>query len=335
VPAPSPEVTLAAIQSIGAQIEGTDPRLVTQRWRDIQTVSGWGAFPHTGNAALAGVEIACWDILGKSLGVPVHALLGGRIREAIEFMAFIPYHPKPERIEAEAARHASAGYRTLYIKGGFGEEEDLAGMEALRRGGGPGVRLRIDPNEAWTPDVAVRMVHAMQSFDLQYIEQPTRFDRLEELATLRRRSPIPIAANQSSWLNHNILDIVAIGAADVIMTDPWQAGGLRAFHAAAQLCETASVPLVYHSFAPLSIATRAVMQVLAASPICHYAHQTYHGMLTDDVVKDPVRHANGHEPVDDRPGIGAEIDPKKLEAAHRRYRKEGYLSAYAEGTDET
>jgi L-alanine-DL-glutamate epimerase-like enolase superfamily enzyme len=173
----------------------------------------------------------------------------------------------------------------------------------------------------------------MRSFDIEYIEQPTRLDRLEELATLRRRSPIPIAANQSSWLNHNILDIIAMGAADVIMTDPWQAGGLRAFHAAAALCETAGVPLVYHSFAPLSVATRAAIQVLAASPACRTAHQTYHGMLTDDVVKEPVRHAGGGEPVDDRPGIGAELDRKKVEAAHRRFLKEGYLSAYAEGRD--
>lgn len=330
VPAPSPEVTLAALASVVPRLIGEDPRDVTRRWRDLQTVGGFGAFPHTGNAALAGVEIACWDLIGKSLGVPVHALLGGRVRDRIEFMAFVPYHPDARRIEDEARRFAAEGYRTLYIKGGFGEAADLAAMEAMRRGGGPGRLLRIDPNENWTPDVALRMVRALASFDVQYIEQPTRLDRLAELATLRRRSPIPIAANQSSWLNHDILDIVATGAADVVMSDPWQAGGLRAFHAAAGLCEIAGVPLVYHSFAPLSIATRAAMQVLAASPACGYAHQTYHQMLVDDVVREPVRHRGGFEPVDDRPGIGVELDPEKMRAAHARYRAQGYLSAYAE-----
>ena len=155
------------------------------------------------------------------------------------------------------------------------------------------------------------------------------------MAVLRRRSPIPIAANQASWLNHNILDIVSTGAADVVMTDPWQAGGLAAFHKAAGLCEIAGVPLVYHSFAPLSIATRAVMQVLASSTACNYAHQTYHDMLVDDVVKDPVRHSGGVEPVDDKPGIGAELDPEKMKAAAERYRQQGYLSAYAEEDDKT
>jgi L-alanine-DL-glutamate epimerase-like enolase superfamily enzyme len=333
VPAPTPEVTVAAIQSVAARLIGQDPRLVSQRWRDMQGVGGWGAFPHTGNAALAGVEIACWDLIGKSLGVPVHSLFGGRVRDSVEFMGFVPYHPDTARIEHEARTLASQGYRTLYIKGGFGEQPDLLAVEALRRGAGVGVKLRIDPNEAWTGDVAVRMVHALQQFDLQYIEQPTRMDRLEELALLRRRSPVPIAANQSSWLNHNILDIASIGAADVVMTDPWQAGGLRAFHNAASLCEIAGIPLVYHSFAPLSIATRAAMQVLASSTACNYAHQTYHGMLVDDVVLNPVRHRGGIEPVDDSPGIGAELDFEKFRAAHARFRDEGYLSAYAEEPD--
>lgn len=330
VPAPSPEVTIAAIESMMPRLVGQDPRQVSRRWRDMQTVGGWGAFPHTGNAALAGLEIACWDLIGKALGVPVHALFGGRVRDSVEFMAFVPYHPDTRRIESEARRFVSEGYKTLYIKGGFGAAADLAAVEALRRGAGPGVQLRIDPNEAWTGDVAVRMVHALHQFDLQYIEQPTRLDRLDELALLRRRSPVPIAANQSSWLNHDILDIIAAGAADVVMTDPWQAGGLRAFHTVAGLCEIAGMPLVYHSFAPLSIATRAVMQVLASSSACHYAHQTYHQMLVDDVVRDPVRHPGGIELVDNRPGIGVELDPQKMQAANQRYREQGYLSAYAD-----
>jgi L-alanine-DL-glutamate epimerase-like enolase superfamily enzyme len=333
VPAPTPEVTLTAINSVTPLLLGSDPRQVAQRWQAMQGIGGWSAFPHTGNAALSGIEIACWDLLGKSLGAPVHALFGGCVRDRVEFMGFVPWHPDPARIETEARAQAAAGYRTLYVKGGFGERRDLISVAALRRGAGAEAKLRIDPNEAWSGDVALRMAQALREFDLQYIEQPTRMDRLEELALLRRRSPVPIAANQSSWLNHNVLDIVSLRAADVIMTDPWQAGGLSAFLAAARLCETAGVPLVYHSFAPLSIATRAAMQVLAVSAACHYAHQTYHGMLVGDVVRYPVRHQAGHEPVDDRPGIGAELDPETFRAAHAAFCRDGYLSAYAAPPD--
>ena len=123
-------------------------------------------------------------------------------------------------------------------------------------------------------------------------------------------------------------DILRAEAADVIMTDPWQAGGIGNFHRAATMCETAGLPLVYHSFAPLSIATRAAAQVLAVSPACMYAHQTYNHMMADDVVKQPVEIEDGRIAVDDRPGLGVELDPDKLDKYHQAYLQEGYNSAY-------
>ena len=128
--------------------------------------------------------------------------------------------------------------------------------------------------------------------------------------------------------NWDILDIVRADAADVIMTDPWQAGGIGNFNRAAALCESASLPLVYHSFAPLSIAMRAAMQVLCTSPACIYANQTYNHMLVDDVVKNPVRIVKGEIAADDLPGLGVELDREKLARYREAYERKGYLSAY-------
>jgi L-alanine-DL-glutamate epimerase-like enolase superfamily enzyme len=327
VPAPSPPITLAAIESAAEALIGKDPRRVVQRWHDMQSQSGFVSFPYTGNAALAGIEMACWDILGKSLDAPVHALLGGRIRDQIPIMGFVQ-NTTPDQIEADARRMADEGYTTLYTKVGLGMHRDLQAVEALRRGGGEQVELRCDANESWTPGTALRMAHAMTHLRLQYIEQPIRMRAISELATLRGRSPVPIAANQSSWLNWDILDILRANAADVIMTDPWQAGGIANFQKAAAMCETAGLPLVYHSFAPLSIATRAAMQVLSVSPACIYAHQTYHHMLKDDVVKQPVHIQQGHIAMDDLPGLGVELNASKINQYHEAYQKIGYSSAY-------
>jgi L-alanine-DL-glutamate epimerase-like enolase superfamily enzyme len=242
-------------------------------------------------------------------------------------MGFVQ-HTTAQRIEADAKRMTAQGYTTLYLKVGMGMHRDLEGIEALRRGGGDQVQIRCDPNESWTPGHALRMAHAMVPMRLQYIEQPLRMRAISELAVLRRRSPVPIAANQTSWLNWDILDILRAGAADVIMSDPWQAGGIRNFHRAAAMCETAGLPLVYHSFAPLSIATRAAAQVLAVSPACMYAHQTYNHILADDVVKRRVEIEDGRIVVDDVPGLGVELDSDKVDTYHQAYLSEGYSSAY-------
>jgi len=332
VPAPSPQVTLAAIETVKPLLLGKDPREITARWLDMVSRGGFLSFPYTGNAALAGIEIACWDIFGKSVGQPVHALLGGAIRDRVSIMGFVQ-NTTPQQIETDARKMADQGFTTLYTKVGIDEQRDFAAVKALRKGGGDAVELRCDANEAWTPGTALRMAHLLEPFKLQYIEQPIRMRAIDELAMLRQKSPVPIAANQSSWLNWDIMDLLRAQAADVIMSDPWQAGGIANFHKAAAMCETAGLPLVYHSFAPLSIATRAAMQVLASSPACIYANQTYNHMLQDDVVKHPVKIEQGHIAVDDVPGIGVELDVEKVKRYHEAYKQSGYASAYG-NTDE-
>ncbi len=326
-PAPDPYVTMAAIETVAPRLVGQDPRAINHLWADMQYLEGWGHFPYTGNAALAGVEIACWDIAGKALGAPIHALLGGRIRSRVPIMGFVQ-HNSPEQIEKDARSMAAQGYTTLYTKLGLGKESDIAAVEALRRGGGPEVDLRVDPNESWTPGHALRMAHAIAHLGVQYIEQPLRMRTIHELAMLRSRSPVPIGANQASWLNWDILDIIRQQAADVIMTDPWQAGGIGNFQRAAAICETAALPLVYHSFAPLTIATKAAMTVLCSSSACMYANQTYNHMMADDVVTEPVRIVDGHIEVDDRPGLGVELDDDKLARYHEAFLSAGYSSPY-------
>lgn len=327
VPAPTPEVTIAAIDSSSPLLIGRDPREIAQRWLDLSSQAGWCSFPYVGNAAMAGIEIACWDILGKSLNAPVHALLGGAIRQQVPIMGFVQ-NTTPERVEAEARNMVAMGYKTLYTKVGINEKRDLDAARALRRGAGAHIPIRVDANEAWSPGTALRMAHAMAELDLQYIEQPIRMRTLSELALLRRRSPVPIAANQSSWLNWDILDIFKADAADVIMTDPWQSGGISGFYKAAALCEAASLPLVYHSFAPLTIATRAAIQVLCSSPMCFLAHQTYHHILCDDIVTEPEVIQSGQITVQNRPGLGLDLDREKLRKYNESYREGGYISAY-------
>ncbi|MDA0991610.1 MAG: hypothetical protein O3A51_12770 [Verrucomicrobia bacterium] len=146
VPAPSPEVTLAAIESTTSLLLGKDPRQIQQRWLDMQSSGGWCSFPYVGNAALAGIEIALWDILGKSLNASVHALLGGAIRSRVPVMGFVQ-HTTPEKIENDARDMAAKGYTTLYTKVGLNMDRDLAAASALRRGGGPTVQLSLDSGD--------------------------------------------------------------------------------------------------------------------------------------------------------------------------------------------
>jgi L-alanine-DL-glutamate epimerase-like enolase superfamily enzyme len=184
------------------------------------------------------------------------------------------------------------------------------------------------------PSTAVRTLRRLEPLNLEFVEQPVRFSDLDQLARLRLATAVPIAANQSGWTPRDILEIVKLGAADVIVTDAHQEGGIGGFRRVIELCETAGLPVVYHAFTTLTIGITASMQVMAASPNCfHMGHQVYPpGMVTEDVVTEMLDASNGRARLPSKPGLGLEIDPDKLKQAATRFNQHGPYPLFDPGS---
>ena len=327
LPAPTPEVTLACLSGIREQLRGEDPFEIERLVHKLYSVGGLYPFATMANCAIGGVEMALWDVLGKALGRPVHTFFGGPLRREVSFMYFVQRKPPAEMAE-DARRAVAAGFGTIYTKVGLDYDSDVEVVRTLREAIGPGPRLRVDANEAWSPGTALRILREMEPYDLEYIEQPIAMADIEHLKALRARTNVPIAANQSSWTNRDLYKVLAAGAVDIVMTDPHQAGGLLAFKKAAGIAEAAGVPIVFHSFGPLAITTYAAMQVMASSSNFMLDNQTYNHMLRDDVVVEPPVFEQGKLRLPDAPGIGVELDRGKLEIYAAVYERQGYYSAY-------
>lgn len=333
LPAPSPDVTHAVLCDIRKLIVGEDPTRIERLVNKMYSVGGFYPFAPTANCAIGGVEMALWDILGKSLGSPVHKFFGGALREEISYMYFVQRKSCAEMAE-DARRAVAAGFHTIYTKVGLDYASDIEVVKALREAIGPAPRLRVDANEAWSPGTAVRILREMEPYDLEYIEQPIAMRDIDHLRALRARTRVPIAANQTSWTNRDLYQVLACGAVDIVMTDPHQAGGLLAFKKAAGIAEAAGVPIVFHSFGPLAITTYAAMQVMASSTNFFLDNQTYNHMLSDDVVVQIPKFKSGRLSLPDAPGIGVELDYEKVEKYSRLYLSEGYYSAYNTEADD-
>lgn len=327
IPAPTPGVTLKALEELRALLIGESVEDVERLVHKINSIGGYYAFSTFANCVLGGIEMALWDAKGKLLGCPVHQFFGGAVRSEVPYMYFVQ-RGQLERMAEEARAAVDAGFRTIYTKVGLDFETDVAAVKTLREAIGPRPRLRVDANEAWTPGTALRILRAMEPYDLEYIEQPIAMRDIDQLRTLRNRTNIPVAANQSSWTNRDLYQVLATGAVDIVMTDPHQAGGLLAFKKAAGIAEAAGVPIVFHSFGPLAITTYAAMQVMASSSNFMLDNQTYNHLLADDVVAELPVFRNGRLALPDKPGIGVELDPEKMEKYARQYAEDGYLSAY-------
>ena len=126
--------------------------------------------PRIGNIAFAGVELALWDALGKSVGLPVHALLGGKIHDTVSFMGFVQ-GDSTEEVAAHAGQLVQDGFEVIYLKAGYTNDKDMANVEAVRKAIG-NKRLRIDPNEAWDLMEAQVMINKLAKYDLEMVEQP-------------------------------------------------------------------------------------------------------------------------------------------------------------------
>src|SRR5262249_26986710 len=181
---------------------------------------------------------------------------------------------------------------------------------------GPRPRLRVDANEAWSPGTAVRILHQMAPFAIEYIEQPVSMFDIDGLAHVRAASGVAVGANQSSWGPHAVLEIVRKNAADVIMTDPHQEGGLIPLKRVLSLCEIASLPFVVHAFNATTISLLADLHLLSTSTAPILAQQGHPDFLADDYVVEPISYAGGRMQVPTAPGIGADVDRDKVRDYH-------------------
>jgi glucarate dehydratase len=319
-----------AIELMSEFLIDRDPRDILPFLRRVRREQGWHHFPSQGNAAAAGLEMALWDIVGKASGQPLYAFFGGLQRRTVPYDFYIWVLDRSEETaRAQAAYALTQGFRTMYLKIGFDLRKDVALVRAVRDEVGPDIAIRVDANEAWRPFEAIEMLRAFEELNLEFMEQPIDMNDLAGHADLRRRTTTRVGANQSAWYAHQVAEIIATRAADVIVTDPHQLGGLSVFRDVAGMCEVANVPLVKHSFGDLGITTAATLHILGGLPEPSLAHQTIITLLEHDLLSQQFQFVDGCLPVPDGAGIGVELDQAALQHYGELYRSMGELPAYA------
>ncbi|AXK31928.1 mandelate racemase [Streptomyces armeniacus] len=321
---PSADIVLSVLRSLEPLVVGADPLRIEQL---IQRVDVVGTWHHTGSSspAIAAVETACWDLLGKTCGQPLVNLFGGRFRDRVEFFHYVAA-AGADAVRAEGRRAAEAGARVCYLKVGAGElAADVARVAALRDGAGPAMGIRVDANEAWSPGAALRAVRALEEYGLELVEQPVSGRNLPEMAYLRGRIGTPLLANESSWTRSDQLAVIRHGAADAVSVDQQMDGGLLNLKRSAGICAAAGLPVVKHSLGELGVALAAAVHVVAATPNFLLPNQGYGALLTDDIVRGAFggpleNYRDGCLDVPDGPGLGVGLDPDKVDRYAELYR---------------
>ncbi|MCI3930616.1 glucarate dehydratase family protein [Streptomyces sp. AN091965] len=293
-------------------------------------------------SVVSGFEVACLDALGKALGLPVHALLGGKVRNSVEYSGYLFYkyaaHPRgvvaekdgwgpalgPEGIVAQARAFAERyGFRSFKLKGGvFPPAEEAAAVRALAEAF-PRAPLRLDPNGAWSVETSVKVADELADV-LEYLEDPAL--GTAAMAEVAARTPVPLATNMCVTTFEEIPEAFARRAVRVVLSDHHYWGGLRRTRELAAVCRTFGVDVSMHSNTHLGISLAAMTHVAATVPGLRHACDTHYPWQSEDVLTERLRFERGHVTVSDAPGLGVEIDRDRLGALHRRWLDEDFAA---------
>lgn len=269
--------------------------------------------------AIAGIDIALWDLAGKLLETPVYKLLGGRVHERIPAYAsgFFGKDGRPltsEECGEEAKRYADEGFRGVKMKVGFGREQDLKNLEAVRTALGADLGIMVDANQGFSFHEVVRLAREMSAFNLTFLEEPLPINDLEAMAALVSAVDIPIAAGENYYTRFEFRDVIVKRAVNILQPDIIHAGGLSETWKIANMAGAWNMPFAPHIHATVGVA--ASIHLLTSLPNTLAAEYITSGgsyRLRKALYGEAFMAVDGYVTAPDAPGLGIDIRAEALE----------------------
>ncbi|KAL4888509.1 enolase C-terminal domain-like protein [Aspergillus ambiguus] len=281
-------------------------------------------------------EVACLDIQGKLAGIPVSELLGGRVRDNVQYSAYLFYKWARHPGEADDDEYGKAldptdivnqarkiideyGFNAIKLKGGvFPPAEEIEAIKALHSTF-PGLPLRLDPNAAWSIETSKWVAKELEGI-VEYLEDPT--PGIEGMAAVSKEAAMPLATNMAVVAFDHIPASIKQNSVQVILSDHHFWGGLRKSQTLGSICATWNMRLSMHSNSHLGISLAAMTHLASTTPNLDYAcdtHWPWKRRDEDVIVSGALKWVDGGVVVPTAPGLGVELDREKLASLHQQY----------------
>lgn len=307
-----------AIEHIKEYLVGKNPLTIEKHWHDIYRDAYWrgGAVLMS---ALSAVETALWDILGKSVNLPVYQLLGGKVNDKVKIYVngWFAGAKTPEEFAAKAKEAKKRGVLAMKWDP-FGKSyleisnKDLnTALEcvgAVRDAVGDEVDLLIEGHGRFNIATGVKIAKELEQFKPMWFEEPTPPDSLDALLEVKKKSPVPISAGERLYTRYEYKRLFEMRCADFIQPDISHAGGIGELRKIGAMSEA-----YYVGFAPHNpsgpVANAATLQLAACSPNFSILEIMYSDVdYRDQITNEDLVYENGYMKIPDKPGLGIEID---------------------------
>lgn len=274
-------------------------------------------FERKGSAicAASAIEMACWDIKGKSLNVPVYQLLGGLYRDQIPaYASDIYWEENPKDMAKNAERILKNGFSAIKAHLGCQSSQDeTKRVKILRETCGPDVRLMIDLNAGYNALEAYQAAQLWESFNLHWLEEPLTPEHIQALGDLRSRIKIPIAAGENEFRLFGFKQLFDQRAVDVAMPDIGRVGGIQETKNICSLADSYGIPVSPHNYSS-GVLLSATIHLMASTPNTQWLElDTSNNAVYEDFLITPLEIKNGSVTVPHSPGLGVELRDETLE----------------------
>ena len=319
---PFERTMVTLIEDYKRTVIGKDPREIEYLWEDRYR----GQFLRSDllvNVALSAIEIACWDIKGKALGVPCYELFGGPVRQSIPaygnywFMKTKMGKTSVGEYAESAARAVENGFRALkwspfgYAAHSMTPEQETITIECVRQvreAVGPDIWLMVDAHGRFDLPQARRLAKKLEEYDLYFFEEPLPPENLDAYVELKRSTTIPIATGERYVARHQFRDLLEKYACDYIQPDAIYTGGMNELRKIAMMAETYYCPVIPHNCNG-PVCTAATIHASACMP--NFRIMEYIPVPERvDVLVEPLVITNGSFDLPTKPGLGVELNKK-------------------------
>ncbi len=318
---------------------GEDPMQVERiRWK-LAAPTSLKLFGYV--LGFAALEFACLDIQGQALGKRVCDLIGGRVREEVPFSAYLFYRYANDAGQGEVSNAEQMvefaqslvkkhGFTTLKYKNGvLPPDEEIETFIALRKAF-PKLKIRVDPNAAWSVTTSIRVARKLHDHDLEYLEDPVW--GMRAMQRVNAKAPwVTLASNMSVFAFEDLVPNMAMDILDVVLVDPHWYGGITRARLAAQICEAMGVDIGMHSGAEFGVSQAAALHLAASLPNLTVAPDSHYHHLTDDIIEGGKLQycCEGKMAVPKAPGLGVKLDRDKL-AKYAEMSKKAKMGSWIE-----
>ncbi|MBS7631421.1 mandelate racemase/muconate lactonizing enzyme family protein [Candidatus Bathyarchaeota archaeon] len=292
---------------IAPNILGLDPFDTGEIWEKMDF------YAPTYPMSKAAIDMAIWDIKGKSLKKPLYKLLGGSLLKKFPIVALIGIK-KPEEMASEAEKLVSEGFTGLRLK--IGPKRDVECVKAVREAVGEEVSIRVDGNQGYSTEQAVNVINKLEKYEIELVEQPTVWWDFKALSKVTASVNTPIMPHESMYLMSDVKTLIDMNAVGVLGLKTYRpGGGVTNTIRILEMARIMDIPCLMHDDVELGISLSTATHIIAAyGKVLTYKSELsgYPEWFEEDVITKPLNIKEGYAEVPEGNGIGVELDELKI-----------------------